>query len=279
MINRLKLSQQLQAFLIEDIGDRDVTSTAIFADDEQGEGVFRAKEDGVFSGELVLVEGFRCVDPRVTCELHVKDGQQIKSGEVIAKVTGPIRAILTGERVMLNVIQRMSGIATLTHQAVSRLNSSHTRICDTRKTTPGLRMFEKHAVRCGGGYNHRFGLYDGVMIKDNHIAHMGSIQTCVEKVRSELGHMVKMEVEIENLEQLLQAIEAEVDVIMFDNCSPDFLKEHLHLVPSHIKTEVSGGIKIEDLAQYQHTNIDYISLGALTHSSKALDISLDVTQR
>jgi nicotinate-nucleotide pyrophosphorylase (carboxylating) len=181
--------------------------------------------------------------------------------------------LLTGERVILNLLQRMSGIATLTHRAVTILNNSHTRICDTRKTTPGLRMLEKYAVVCGGGYNHRFGLYDGVMIKDNHIAFCGSITKAVQAVREKLGHMVKIEVETETKEQVLEAVRAGADVIMFDNRTPDEVREFVSLVPKPIITEASGGITLENLAEYGTTGVDYISLGMLTHSATALDIS------
>ena len=173
-------------------------------------------------------------------------------------------------------MQRMSGIATQTNEAVQTLNSSHTRITDTRKTTPGLRMLEKYAVQCGGGVNHRFGLYDAVMIKDNHISFAGSITKAVEMARSQLGHMVKIEVETETKEQVVEAVKAKADVIMFDNRTPDEIKAWIGLVPSEIKTEASGGINLSNLASYSDTGVDVISLGFLTHTVKALDISVKV---
>lgn len=275
-MNKLKLKEALKQFFIEDIGERDISSESIFSFQDQGTAVLTAKENGIFCGQKVILAGFQLIDSAINVQILKQDGEQVEKGEDLAIIEGPIRSILQGERVILNLIQRMSGIATLTKKAVDTLNSTHTRICDTRKTTPGLRMFEKFAVRCGGGFNHRLGLYDGVMIKDNHIAFCGSITEAVNKVRSQIGHMVKIEVEIETKEQLLEAIEARADIIMFDNCSPQTVKEFVQLTPSHIVTEASGGIGFHNLANYRETNVDYISLGLLTHSVKSLDISLNV---
>jgi len=275
-MNSLKLQQMLQQFFLEDIGERDVTTETIFPSDQRATGVFLIKEDGVFSGRDVLVTGYRLLDPSIAVTLYKRDGELVKKGEIVAEVSGPIAPLLTGERVILNLMQRMSGIATLTHRAVTILNSKHTRICDTRKTTPGLRMLEKYAVTCGGGYNHRFGLYDAVMIKDNHIAFCGSITKAVEAARARLGHMVKIEVETETKEQVIEAVEAGADVIMFDNRTPEEIKAFVELVPPSTITEASGGITLENLAQYGDTGVDYISLGMLTHSAKALDISFNI---
>ncbi|ANB60181.1 carboxylating nicotinate-nucleotide diphosphorylase [Anoxybacteroides amylolyticum] len=275
-MNPLKLQQMLQQFFLEDIGERDITTETIFPNDQRATGVFLIKEDGVFSGRDVLVTGYRLLDPSIAVTLYKRDGELVKKGEIVAEVSGPIAPLLTGERVILNLMQRMSGIATLTHRAVTILNSKHTRICDTRKTTPGLRMLEKYAVTCGGGYNHRFGLYDAVMIKDNHIAFCGSITKAVETARARLGHMVKIEVETETKEQVIEAVEAGADVIMFDNRTPEEIKAFVELVPPSIITEASGGITLENLAQYGDTGVDYISLGMITHSAKALDISFNI---
>ncbi|MBB3867584.1 carboxylating nicotinate-nucleotide diphosphorylase [Parageobacillus toebii NBRC 107807] len=272
-MNTLKLQQLLQQFFIEDIGEHDITSEMIFPENEWATGTFTAKEDGVLAGTDIITIGYRLLHPGIDVTLYKRDGEQVKKEETIAVVSGPVIPLLTGERVILNLLQRMSGIATLTHQAVMILNSSHTRICDTRKTTPGLRMLEKYAVVCGGGYNHRFGLYDGVMIKDNHIAFCGSITKAVRAVRAKLGHMVKIEVETETKEQVLEAVEAGADVIMFDNRTPEEVREFVSLVPKPIVTEASGGITLENLAAYGTTGVDYISFGMLTHSAKALDIS------
>ncbi|MGI8316375.1 carboxylating nicotinate-nucleotide diphosphorylase [Halobacillus mangrovi] len=278
-MNKLKLKRKLEEFFIEDIGDHDVTSDYLFPDDTAGEMVLISKQAGIFCGSEVINEGFRMLDSSIETQVHIPDGAAASSGVPIATISGPMASLLKGERVVLNLIQRMSGIATKTRKAVQLLNSEHTRICDTRKTTPGLRMFEKYAVRVGGGANHRYGLYDAVMIKDNHIAFAGSILEAVKKVRSELGHMVKIEVETENENQVLEAVEAGADCIMFDNCTHEYIKYLLTLVPETITTEVSGGITLENLASYGNLSVDYISLGALTHTVQALDISAKVSMK
>jgi nicotinate-nucleotide pyrophosphorylase (carboxylating) len=275
-MNTLKLRSLIEHFFIEDIGEQDVTTDLIFPNHTKGEIVFIAKEEGTFCGEEVMKTGFHLLNSQTEIRLLVKDGDPFIKGQRLAVVSGEIATLLKGERVVLNLIQRMSGIATLTRKAVETLNSPNTRICDTRKTTPGLRMLEKYAVRCGGGYNHRFGLYDGVMIKDNHISFAGSIKHAVELVRENVGHMVKIEVETESKEQVIEAVEAGADVIMFDNRTPDEIKELIKLVPAHIVTEASGGIQLNNLASFRDTGVHYISLGFLTHSYKALDISVKV---
>jgi nicotinate-nucleotide pyrophosphorylase (carboxylating) len=275
-MNSLKLRSQLEEFFIEDIGEQDLTTDYIFSDDTTGKIVFLSKDEGVFCGEEIIKNGFHLLNNDLIVELFVKDGQAIEKGQELAHVSGKIADLLKGERVVLNLVQRMSGIATLTQKTVHTLDSGHTKVCDTRKTTPGLRMLEKYAVRCGGGFNHRFGLYDAVMIKDNHISFAGSISKAVEAVRKKAGHMVKVEVEVETEEQVLEAVQAGADVIMFDNRTPDEIKEFIKLVPAGIITEASGGIQLANIADYRDTGVDYISLGLLTHSYKALDISVKV---
>lgn len=275
-MNALKVRKALESFFLEDIGEKDVTSQLIFPDNLRAKGTFLAKETGVFVGTAVIEQGFRLLDDSIQITLHKKDGDFVEKGEILASVEGPIASLLTAERVILNIIQRISGIATMTRKAVLALESDHTRICDTRKTMPGLRMFDKYAVVCGGGYNHRFGLYDGVMIKDNHIAFAGSITKAVTSVKEKLGHMVKVEVETETEEQVREAIAAGADIIMFDNRTPEEVREFSKIVPSTIVTEASGGITIENLSNYGGTGVDYISLGLLTHSVKALDISFNI---
>lgn len=275
-MNKFKLSSLLNSFFIEDIGEQDITTDLLFTDGTSGKIVFLAKERGIFCGEEIIKTGFRLFESDITIEMLVKDGEPIEVGQKLATATGKIADLLKGERVILNLVQRMSGIATLTHKAVNTLHSSHTRICDTRKTTPGLRMLEKYAVRAGGGFNHRFGLYDGVMIKDNHISFAGSISNAVNAVREKAGHMVKIEVEVETEEQVVETVNARADVIMFDNRTPEEIKEFIKLVPAGIITEASGGINLSNLASYSDTGVDYISLGLLTHSYKALDISVKV---
>lgn len=275
-MNPIKLKNLLQQLFIEDLGDRDITSETIFSLEEKACGQFLIKEDGVISGLSLIQTAYELFDPNIKVTFHVQDGDKVKAGKIIATACGSVAYLLSGERVILNLLQRMSGIATLTRKAVERLNSNHTRICDTRKTTPGLRMLEKYAVRCGGGYNHRYGLYDAVMIKDNHIAHAGSITKAVKKVKEQAGHMVRIEVETESKAEVIEAVQAGVDVILFDNLPPQKLKEYISLVPNTIMTEASGGITMDTLVDYRDTGVDYISLGILTHSVKALDISFNI---
>jgi nicotinate-nucleotide pyrophosphorylase (carboxylating) len=272
----LKLRSLLEQFFIEDIGEQDITSDLIFTDDTNGEIVFLSKDNGIFCGEEIIKTGFKLLNQDIETQVFVKDGQALEFGQKLATASGKISDLLKGERVVLNLIQRMSGIATLTRKAVDTLDNGHTKICDTRKTTPGLRMLEKYAVTKGGGYNHRFGLYDGIMIKDNHISFAGSITHAVESVRAKAGHMVKVEVEVETEDQVKEAVSAGADVIMFDNRTPEEIKELIKLVPPGFITEASGGIQLSNLAGYRDTGVNYISLGFLTHSYKALDISVKV---
>jgi nicotinate-nucleotide pyrophosphorylase (carboxylating) len=276
-MNMLKLRSQLEQFFLEDIGDQDITSDLIFSKSTYGEVAFIAKEAGVFCGEEIIINGYKLLNDKIKVDRKLKDGDYFEVGQVLAIATGNISDLLKGERVILNLVQRLSGIATLTKRAVKELNSPTTKLCDTRKTTPGLRMFEKYAVRCGGGFNHRYGLFDGVMIKDNHISFAGSITKAVQSARDKLGHMIKIEVETETKEQVQEAVEAKVDVIMFDNRSPEEIQEWIGLVSNGIITEASGGITLTNLASYRETGVDYISLGFLTHSVKALDISVKVS--
>lgn len=276
MMNRLKAEQALTQFLLEDIGDRDVSSV-LFDRTDRGEALVRMKQSGVVAGLDCYEWGYRLLDQSVEVELLKQDGDRVKAGEAIVKITGPIASLLAGERTLLNLIQRMSGVATLTAKCVEALSSDHTRIVDTRKTTPGLRMFEKYAVRAGGGFNHRNGLYDAVMLKDNHIAAAGSITEAVKKVRDSLGHMTMIEVEVETQQQLMEAIEARPDTIMFDNQTPETIRRWVQLVPETIRTEASGGIDLEKLSDYRDTGVDVISIGALTHSVSNLDISMNLS--
>lgn len=278
MMNSIKLKNALEEFLNEDIGDQDLTSDSIFPKNQLGKGVFILKEAGVLSGLSIIKEAYHLLDPEMEIKLYFNDGDKVAAQTAIAEVYGSVRSILTGERVILNLLQRMSGIATVTNHCIEALNDTSISICDTRKTLPGLRMFDKYAVTSGGGKNHRNGLYDGVMIKDNHISYCGSITEAVEKARAVLGHMVKIEVETENKKEVLEAVGAGADVIMFDNRNPEEVREYVELVPDSIITEASGGITLSNLAAYANTGVQYISLGALTHSVQALDISLQVNE-
>lgn len=272
-MNRLMIEEQLRRFFLEDIGERDISSETVISKDARGKGKIIAKEDGVIAGLDVFSYGYTLLDSSIVIELYKKDGDSINQGDVVAEVEGPYVYLLQGERVLLNLLQRMSGIATMTRKAVEALNDDSIRICDTRKTTPGLRNLEKYAVRCGGGFNHRLGLYDAVMLKENHLVAGGGITRTVKTLREKLGHMVKIEVETTNEKEVLEAVEVQADVIMFDNATPDDVKRYRKLVPESIITEASGGITLDNIASYRGTGVDYISLGFITHSAKAVDLS------
>lgn len=277
-MNMIKLRSMLEQFYIEDIGDQDVSSDFLFPEEMTGQLEITAKEAGIFCGTPVIQEGLRIMDPSIIFKMCVKEGDAISKGDTIAVASGSVRSLLKSERVILNLIQRMSAIATATHEVVSKLEGTATKVCDTRKTMPGLRMLDKYAVRIGGGVNHRNGLYDAVMLKDNHIAFAGgSIQKAVETVRSALGHTMKIEVEIETLDQLIEAVDAKADIIMFDNCSPETIRDWIQYVPETIVTEASGNITADTIRAYGDAGVDMISLGYLTHSVKALDISANVS--
>ncbi|MDM5334717.1 carboxylating nicotinate-nucleotide diphosphorylase [Ureibacillus composti] len=272
-MNIIKLEDMLKQFFNEDIGDGDLSSELLFSPTEQGAFTFYAKEEGIFCGEQIIKAGFSIIDPTLKVTLLQSDGSRLKKGDEIAIIEGSFRSLLTGERVVLNLIQRMSGIATNAFNATLLTEGTNAKICDTRKTMPGLRMLDKYAVRTGGAFNHRSGLYDCIMLKDNHISFAGNITNAVQIAKSKIGHTVKIEVEIETKEQLLESIEAGADIIMFDNRTPEEIREWLPLVPDHVITEASGGITLENLRAYAESGIQWISLGSLTHSVKALDIS------
>ncbi|MDV2580921.1 carboxylating nicotinate-nucleotide diphosphorylase [Alkalibacillus haloalkaliphilus] len=273
MLNKFKLEEMVKAFFIEDLGDLDVTTDSIFNEKDIGTLTIQAKEAGIFCGQLIIESAYHLLDREVDVTLHVEDGERVEPTQEIARIHGPVPSLLKGERVVLNLIQRLSGIATKTNKAVNMLDSDYTKISDTRKTTPGLRMLEKYAVRVGGGINHRLRLDDAVMIKDNHIAFAGSISEAVNRVRKNVGHMVKVEVEAENEQHVLEAVEANVDVIMLDNVELDQLYKLIQLIPRDITTELSGGIEIQDLPKYRELNVDVISMGCLTHQIESLDYS------
>ncbi|WP_342512161.1 carboxylating nicotinate-nucleotide diphosphorylase [Sporosarcina sp. FSL K6-1522] len=276
-MNTIKLRSMLEQFYVEDIGDCDLSSEFLFPEAITGELNIVAKMDGVFCGRKVIEEGLRVVDPSTTVSCYVEDGGTIEKGSVIATAKGPVQSLLKSERVILNLIQRMSAIATETHRVAEKIEGTGTKVCDTRKTMPGLRMLDKYAVRMGGGFNHRNGLFDAVMLKDNHLAFAGSLTTAVETVRAALGHTTKIEVEIESFAQLQEAIAVKADIIMFDNCTPETIREWKQIVPDNIITEASGMITNDTIRAYAESGVDYISLGYLTHSVKALDISANVT--
>lgn len=276
-MNTFGMDEIIRRALAEDIGYRDITTDSLVSPEHRSEGVFLVKQDGVIAGLNVAQRTFELLDERVSLDCLVKDGDRVKARDRIARVTGPTRAILKGERVALNFLQRMSGIATLTYQFCETIRGHKARIIDTRKTTPGLRVLEKYAVRIGGGTNHRFGLFDGVLIKDNHIRAVGSIGKAVAAVRSRVPHTVKVEVEVENLQMLQEALEAKADIIMLDNMDVETMARAVELVNGRALLEASGGINKYNLLEVARTGVDFISIGALTHSAPALDISLDLT--
>ncbi|MCM3762659.1 carboxylating nicotinate-nucleotide diphosphorylase [Alkalihalobacillus oceani] len=272
-MNKLAIKERLQLFLMEDIGEGDLTSQTVIAPGKRGKGNMVAKEAGVMAGGEIVRLGYQCVDEEVEVTLHVADGEHFQAGDILVSAKGAYLSLLAGERVLLNIFQRMCGIATMARNAVLRLDDPTIRICDTRKTTPGLRIFEKYAVRCGGGFNHRFGLSDAILLKENHLLAGGGITKTLQAVKEKVGHMVKVEVETTNEEEVLEAVEAGADVIMFDNATPEEIAAYVKLVPSVIKTEASGNISLETIASYRGCGVDYLSLGCLTHSVKAKDIS------
>jgi nicotinate-nucleotide pyrophosphorylase (carboxylating) len=265
------------AALAEDIGDGDVTTENTISEDARLTGRFLAKESGVVAGIHVVWRTFALLDPRVELLVLIGDGLCVERGQVIAQVSGPGRAILSGERVALNFLQRMSGIATATRRYVDAVEGTHATILDTRKTVPGLRALDKWAVRLGGGSNHRIGLYDMALIKDNHIAAVGSITEAVGRVREGDERNRPIEVEVTDLEQLAEALGAGVDRIMLDNMPLDMMREAVILADARVPLEASGGINMETIREVAETGVDFISVGALTHSVVALDISLDLT--
>jgi nicotinate-nucleotide pyrophosphorylase (carboxylating) len=272
------LDEKIKGWLAEDLPYGDVTSDPLFSDDHYCSGTFVAKEDGCIAGLLVAERVFRVLSEDVVMTILVEEGSMVKKGTAIAKISGLTRDILKGERLSLNLMQRMSGIATMTRQYADQLEGTQTRIVDTRKTTPGLRDLEKYAVRMGGGYNHRFNLSDGVMLKDNHIEAAGGIANAVSKVRATLSHMTKIEVEVENLDQFEEAMSAGAEVILLDNMDTKTMAKAVSMKRGDVILEASGNITLERLKEIAATGVDIISSGALTHSVKALDISLDLHQ-
>lgn len=264
----------IQRALDEDAGDKgDVTTLATIPADLRQTGVLLAKATGVVAGISVARQSFLQVDPTVEFTPLVDEGAQVSPGQQIARVTGAARALLTGERIALNFLQRMSGIATATSRYVAAVAGTRARILDTRKTAPGLRLLDKWAVVLGGGYNHRIGLYDMAMIKDNHIAAAGGISAAVQRVRRQWGQSLPVEVEVSNLEQLHEVLALEVDQIMLDNMTPAAMSEAVQIVAGRVPLEASGNVSLETVAAIAATGVDYISVGKLTHSVEALDIS------
>ncbi len=263
--------------LLEDIAHGgDLTTDAIVPGDRRARARIVARRDGVVAGLPIAATAFSLVDARVRMDVRAADGERVGAGATLAELEGPARAILTAERTALNFLGRLCGIATATRALVDAVAGTNARIVCTRKTTPGLRVLEKYAVRCGGGGNHRFGLDDAVLVKDNHIAIAGSIRAAVEAVRARVGHMVKIEVEVETLDQLRELLALPVDAVLLDNMSPTQLKEAVAEVNGRLLTEASGGIDLSTVRAVAESGVDLISVGWLTHSAPALDVALEI---
>ncbi len=262
--------------LNEDIWTGDITTMSIIPADRQASGRVWTKVDGVVAGLPLLPQVFAKVGGGVDVKLLVEDGSAVTAGTSLAEITGSARTILMGERVALNFLQHMSGVATRTSRLSELIKFYTSTIVDTRKTIPGLRLLDKYAVRMGGAANHRFGLYDAVLIKDNHIAVAGGIKEAVTAARRNLGHTVKIEVEVETLEQVASALESRVEIIMLDNMSVDEMRQAVKLIEGKALTEASGQVTEENILEVAKTGVDYISIGAITHSVKAMEISLDI---
>ncbi len=276
-IHNASVLRLVQIALREDVGIGDITAESIFSDHDMARATFLVKQDGIICGCDIAKLVFKNIDDEIECEFSVKDGDVVKNGETIARLKGRAASLLTAERTALNFMQRMSGVATMANVYSEAVRGTGAKILDTRKTIPAWRILDKYAVKVGGAYNHRFGLFDMAMIKDNHALAAGSITKAVQKCRAEIGKRnIQIEVETQDLKTVEEALACEgVDRIMFDNFTPELMKEAVKLVSKKCETEASGGITIENVRAYAETGVDFISIGALTHSVKALDISMD----
>ena len=270
----LQVDQLILEALREDISSEDVTTNAVMREAVDGEVDLICKQDGVIAGLDVFKRVFELLDDKVRVEFYCKDGDEMKNKQLMGKVYGDIRVLLSGERVALNYLQRMSGIATYTHSVADLLKGSKTKLLDTRKTTPNMRIFEKYAVRVGGGYNHRYNLSDGVLLKDNHIGAAGSVTKAVEMAKEYAPFVRKIEIEVENLDMVKEAVEAGADIIMLDNMSTEEMQEAIKIIDGRAETECSGNVTKENIGRLTALGVDYISSGALTHSAPIMDISL-----
>lgn len=274
-MDQLQLKRLLEDFLAEDIGTGDITTSTIFANAQMGEALFIAKEPFIAAGmKSVAAKVFTTLNPAILITETANDGTHCTAGDVLFIAKGPVIDLLQAERVALNLVQRLSGIATLTARFVAAVSPLPIKIVDTRKTTPGLRVLEKYAVRVGGGHNHRFNLADGILIKDNHIAACGSIKEAVKRARSQAPHTLKIEVEAENIAQVQECLACAVEIIMLDNMNPAQLREAVKIAKGKALLEASGGVNIDNIREIAESGIDLISIGALTHSAPAVDISM-----
>lgn len=271
---KLNVDPLIMSALREDITSEDVSANSVMRQAQPGEAELICKEDGVICGLQIFERVFRLLDDDVSVELFAEDGDDVKTGQLLARLRGDIRVLLCGERTALNYLQRMSGIATYTREMAEKLQGTSTRLVDTRKTTPNNRIFEKYAVKMGGGGNHRYNLSDGVMLKDNHIGAAGSVKRAVEMAREYSGFMRRIEVEVESMDMVKEAVEAGADIIMLDNMDHESMREAVSFIDGRAETEVSGNVTRDNIAALADLGVDYISSGALTHSAPILDISL-----
>ena len=271
---KMQADQLIRMALQEDITSEDVSTNAVMPTATKGTVDLIAKEDGVIAGLDIYARVFTILDEKTEIDFHCKDGDEVKKGELMATVTGDIRVLLSGERVALNYLQRMSGIATYTRQVAKLLEGSKVTLLDTRKTTPNCRVFEKYAVRVGGGCNHRYNLSDGVLLKDNHIGAAGSVTKAVQMAKAYAPFVRKIEIEVETLEQVKEAVEAGADIIMLDNMTPEVMKQAVELIDGRAQIECSGNITKENIQKIREIGVDFVSSGALTHSEPILDISM-----
>ncbi|HJC50444.1 MAG TPA: carboxylating nicotinate-nucleotide diphosphorylase [Candidatus Anaerostipes avistercoris] len=271
---KINIDEYLLNALKEDITSEDVTTNAVMPEAKQGKVDLICKEDGIICGLEVFERVFKLLDENTVFETELQDGDEVKNGDLMGVVKGDIRVLLSGERVALNYLQRMSGIATFTRSLAKELEGSRTKLLDTRKTTPNMRPFEKYAVTVGGGYNHRYNLSDGVLLKDNHIGAAGGIRQAVYMAREYAPFVRKIEIETENLEMVSEALEAGADIIMLDNMDDETMKEAVKMIDGRAETECSGNVTKERLAAIREIGVDYVSSGALTHSAPIMDISL-----
>lgn len=273
----LLVEEAARAALAEDLGRAgDVTTQATIPENAVAAAVIAARESGVVAGLALARDAFRLTDARILFEARVSDGARVEAGATIANISGPARPILSAERAALNFLGRLCGIATLTARYAQAVAHTRARICDTRKTTPLLRAFEKYAVRCGGGVNHRFGLDDAVLIKDNHIAVAGGVAQALRAAKAHVGHLVKIEIEVDTLDQLRQVLDEGADAVLLDNMAPDDLRRAVAMVGGRMICEASGGVTLDTVGGVAETGVDLISVGALTHSAPALDLALDI---
>jgi len=270
------VSDLIRRALAEDIGHGDITATLLIPEEHQSKAHVIAKEDFIVCGLPFLREVFAILDPSLSLTVFSRDGNQVKKGDIIAELSGRTRSLLAGERVALNILQRLSGIATLTNRYVEKVKGYKAKVLDTRKTIPCLRFMEKYAVRTGGGVNHRFGLSDGILIKDNHIHAVGSISEAVKRAKN-VRHLLRIEVEVSSVDDMQEALEAGADIIMLDNMSTGEMKEAVASADGRVFLEASGNVTLECIRDIAATGVDYISVGALTHSAPAADISLKIT--